>query len=516
MSTIGRRSVFIFVLCFCWATPAMSQMQMQMQMQLRLSYLGNWVKNSLPGYFHLSDNVVRALHRGDASQKLAYRILSELYDNDIVAGEVLTFNTTLAEQAHSSTNAAKTMSVIKNIFATYREGIRQKLRPPLPESVVYTFAHFEAEFNKMRMAPAFKELFKVEVVKTGNKLAVRFPNLVMSDLQEHDAELWHNVKSLTSYVVAKQLRFFASSARGDYLQPLDIFDKNGKQKSLQKVHIREASEDLNISPEKIYRLIHIPMTKIYTEYGVFPLHFFFRDAAMPEEGLMMKIKEKISSENLLSPFTDGDLAESLAKTEDISITAREVSDYRNKLGIASFAKRRKKVVIPIVRDMIAKEDAFTPLLDGDIADHLRTMGLFWSAKEVLLLRQKLAIPASRQRKNNAVRAAITLLVKLEDTSPLSNREIAQILAEMGYIVDERMIRRHLSAIAVPSYRERRSNSIENLIRQIVEAEEMTQPLSAREIVERLWEHNIFFSESYIHIYLRNLGIPTSSQRKKEH
>ena len=229
--------------------------------------------------------------------------------------------------------------------------------------------------------------------------------------------------------------------------------------------------------------------------------------------MIIKIKEKINSENPLLPLTDGDLANSLEKTEKISITAREVSNYRNKLGIASFAKRRKDVLIPIVRDMIAKEDAFTPLMDTDIAEHLRTIDVLWSAKEVQLLGQELAIPSSRQRKVNAGRSAITLLIERDDTSSLSNSEIAQILTEMGYISNERMIRRHLSAIAASTSRERRSNYIKDLIRQIVAAEEKTQPLSVREIVERLWEHNIFFSERYIQIYIKNLGIAPSSQRK---
>ena len=514
MNIMSLRAIFPFVLCFCSATPAMS-MYMLMQAQMQLSYLGGWGKKSLAGYFHLPDNVVSVLHRGDASQQLAYRILSELYDNDITADDVLALNTTSAEQTLSSENAANSRDTIKNVFATYREGIRQRLRPPLPESVVYTFAHLEAELNKIRSAPAFKKVFKVEVFNADGNLVVSYPDISIENMREDDAEVLRNTNSLTAYVVTRQLRFFESGARGDYLQPLDIFDnRNGKLKSLQKIHIREASEDLHISPEKIYRLIHTPLTQIYTEYGIFPLHFFFRDAVIPEEGLMIRIKEKINSENPLLPLTDVDLADSLEKTEEVHITAREVSNYRNKLGIESFAKRRKNVLIPIVRDMIAKEDAFAPLMDTDIAEHLRTMDLLWSAKEVRLLRQELAIPSSRQRKTNAVRDAITVLIERDDTSPLSNEEIAQILAERGHIVDERMIRRHISAIAVPSYRERRSNHIENLIWQIVEGEETIQPLSARVIVERLWEHNLFFSERYIQIYLKNLGIPNSSQRKE--
>ncbi len=255
-----------------------AQMQMQVPRQRQLSYLGGWGRNSLAGYFHLPDNVVAVLRRGDTSQRLAHRILSELYDSDITADDVLALT---AGQDLAGVNAAKRISVIRDVFSTYQSGIRKKLRPPLPESVVYTFAHLEAELNKIRMAPAFKKVFKVEVFNADGKLVVSYPDISIENMREADAKVLRNANSLTSYVVMKQLRFFESGARGDYLQPLDIFDKKGKLKSLRKLHIREASEDLHISPEKINRLIHAPITQIHTEYGIFPLHFFFRDAAIP-------------------------------------------------------------------------------------------------------------------------------------------------------------------------------------------------------------------------------------------
>ncbi len=436
MSIIVRRA--ILVSCLGAATVSMFR-QVPLQ-QLQLSYWGEGGKRGLAGYFHLPNSVVSAWCRGDAGQRLAHHMLSALYDNDITADDVLAFDMMLAKRAHLSVHAAGKVSVIETLLASYHEGLVQGLRPPLPESVVYTFAHLGAGF-KQRIAG----VLGAEVLTTGDKLAVNY----MSTEHPHDA------KKLTSYVVARQRRFFASGARRDYLQPLDIFDKKGRLKSLQALYIHEASADLHLPLENIYRLVHRAHMYIYTEYGIFPLHFFFRDVALPEEGLMMKIKKAIDSEPPLSPFTDGDVAGNLEKTAGLSLTAREIAGYRNKLGILSYTKRRKNAITTIVRNMIAAEDGLTPLLDTEIAEHLRRMGLLWSANEVRLLRQEIAIPPSRQRKNNAARQAIRALIEAEGTTTLSNQEIAQILATMGYIVDERMIRRHLNAMAVPSYRERR-------------------------------------------------------------
>lgn len=498
----------IFILCFCSTTPAISRISMSIGLQLRFTSL------TVPGYFHLPDSVVSALRSGDTSQRLAYRILSELHRNKIRAAEVLNFDTTLTKETLSDANAMKMRSAIKKIYESYRTGIKRGLRPPLPESVVYTFAHINQAMEKKIREDEFRNAFKVEVFKADNEWRVRYPSN-KGILEILGAEMLHNIGNLLHYVVARQLRFFENSARGDYLQPLNIFDKAGRLKSLQRLHVHEASKDLHLSPEKIYSFIDSRLIQIHTEWGIFPLHFFFRDVAAPDEGLLMKIKEKIDNENPLSPLTDRDLADSLAETEEINITARKAHDYRHKLGIASFADRRKKVVSNIVKDMIKTEDAFAPLSDIDIADHLRTMGLYWSAKEVLLLRQELAIPSSRQRKNYAVRDTIAVLIESEGLSPLSNREIVQILTEMmSYTVNERTIRRHLRAVAVPSYRERRNNLVEKLLRQIIAAEDPTQPLSAGEIAERLQEHEIFFSKDYIYIYLRRLGIAPTGQRKE--
>jgi RNA polymerase sigma-54 factor len=87
---------------------------------------------------------------------------------------------------------------------------------------------------------------------------------------------------------------------------------------------------------------------VQTEYGVFPLKYFFTSGLESDSGedvsnlmVKQKIKEIIASEDPQKPLNDDNIAELLQK-DGIHIARRTVAKYREQLGIP-IARLRKKI-----------------------------------------------------------------------------------------------------------------------------------------------------------------------------
>ena len=84
-----------------------------------------------------------------------------------------------------------------------------------------------------------------------------------------------------------------------------------------------------------------------TNYGIYPLKFFFSDGYTTEDGEEMSVreirkilKECIDSEDKKKPLTDDELAEIL-KEKGYPIARRTVAKYRTALNIPSSSKRKE-------------------------------------------------------------------------------------------------------------------------------------------------------------------------------
>ena len=85
---------------------------------------------------------------------------------------------------------------------------------------------------------------------------------------------------------------------------------------------------------------------VQTNYGVFPLKFFFSDSFMTEKGDELSIreikqilKECIEQEDKKSPYTDDDLANILT-AKGYPIARRTIAKYRQSLNIPTARLRR--------------------------------------------------------------------------------------------------------------------------------------------------------------------------------
>ena len=87
---------------------------------------------------------------------------------------------------------------------------------------------------------------------------------------------------------------------------------------------------------------------VQTNYGIYPLKFFFNDGYVTEDGeeksvreIRKILKECIDSEDKKKPYTDDELTEIL-KEKGYPIARRTVAKYRQQLNIPVARLRRKK------------------------------------------------------------------------------------------------------------------------------------------------------------------------------
>lgn len=189
--------------------------------------------------------------------------------------------------------------------------------------------HVSAEYNEMlenytkqtqRPTPQTREA--VRFVKGKIEAA----NWFIDALRQRNETLMHTMGAIVSY----QREFFL---QGDnvYLRPMvlkDIADRTGY----------DVSTISRVCSNKY----------VQTEYGVFPLKFFFSEAMTNSEGeeistreVKQKLREIVDAEDKSNPITDDELVETLHKN-GYSIARRTVAKYREQLGIP-VARLRKQI-----------------------------------------------------------------------------------------------------------------------------------------------------------------------------
>ncbi|MBO7316629.1 MAG: RNA polymerase sigma-54 factor, partial [Paludibacteraceae bacterium] len=148
----------------------------------------------------------------------------------------------------------------------------------------------------------------------------------IDSIKQRNATLISTMKAIVKY----QQQFFLSGNESD-LRPMilkDIADISGF----------DMSTISRVSNSKY----------VQTEFGVFPLKYFFSETMRTEDGaeisnkeIMRILQESIEEEDKQNPITDDKLKEKLHKKGYI-VARRTIAKYREKLGIP-IARLRKKI-----------------------------------------------------------------------------------------------------------------------------------------------------------------------------
>ena len=127
----------------------------------------------------------------------------------------------------------------------------------------------------------------------------------------------------------------------DFQRP---FFLEGDEMLLKPMILKDIAEKTKLDISTISRVSNSKY--VQTNYGVFPLKFFFSDSFMTEKGDELSIreikqilKECIEQEDKKSPYTDDDLANILT-AKGYPIARRTIAKYRQSLNIPTARLRR--------------------------------------------------------------------------------------------------------------------------------------------------------------------------------
>ncbi len=120
---------------------------------------------------------------------------------------------------------------------------------------------------------------------------------------------------------------------------------------IKPMKMKDLAEKLNLDESTVSRAIS--NKSISTEFGVFPLRFFFHSGIDSERGekissvyLKNRIKELIENEDKDNPFSDSEIVEILRR-EGVKIARRTVAKYREEIGILSAPMRKRINVLGV-------------------------------------------------------------------------------------------------------------------------------------------------------------------------
>lgn len=195
----------------------------------------------------------------------------------------------------------------------------------------------QGDVPALHIATEYSEMLR-QYTKTGGRPnartreAARFvkgkidaANWFIDALQQRNETLLHTMGTIVDY----QREFFL---QGDsvYLRPMvlkDIADKTGF----------DISTISRVCSNKY----------VQTEFGVFPLKFFFSESMMNTDGeavstreIKQKLKEEVDNEDKSAPITDDDLV-AILRQNGYTIARRTVAKYREQLGIPVARLRRQ-------------------------------------------------------------------------------------------------------------------------------------------------------------------------------
>ena len=123
---------------------------------------------------------------------------------------------------------------------------------------------------------------------------------------------------------------------GDY-RPATSFFLEGDESLLKPMILKDVAERTGLDISTISRVSNSKY--VQTNYGIYPLKYFFSDGYTTEDGEEMSVreirkilKECIEGEDKKKPLTDDELADIL-KEKGYPIARRTVAKYRQQLNI---------------------------------------------------------------------------------------------------------------------------------------------------------------------------------------
>ena len=122
------------------------------------------------------------------------------------------------------------------------------------------------------------------------------------------------------------------------------FFEEGDESLLRPMILKDVAERTGLDISTISRVSNSKY--VQTNYGIYPLKFFFSDSYTKEDGEEMSVreikkalKECVDSEDKKKPYTDDELTEMLA-AKGYPIARRTVAKYRQQLNIPVARLRR--------------------------------------------------------------------------------------------------------------------------------------------------------------------------------
>lgn len=116
--------------------------------------------------------------------------------------------------------------------------------------------------------------------------------------------------------------------------------------ALKPMVLRDVAEDIEMHESTVSRVT--TNKYVHTPRGLFELKFFFNSSItktdgedLASEAVKAKIRDIIASEDADSPLSDAKIADRLEEEANIDIARRTVAKYREKMGILSSTKRKK-------------------------------------------------------------------------------------------------------------------------------------------------------------------------------
>ena len=116
-------------------------------------------------------------------------------------------------------------------------------------------------------------------------------------------------------------------------------------RELKPLLLKDIANKLNISISTVSRTINGKY--LQTDFGMFELKYFFNRQASPNSDqsisqVQTQLQKLIKQEDANSPLSDQKLVTLLAK-QNINLSRRTVTKYRNKLGISNANQRKNSV-----------------------------------------------------------------------------------------------------------------------------------------------------------------------------
>ena len=122
------------------------------------------------------------------------------------------------------------------------------------------------------------------------------------------------------------------------------FFLEGDETLLKPMIMKDVAERAKLDVSTISRVSNSKY--VQTNYGIFPLRFFFNDSYTTDEGEELSVREIkhfleecVANENKEMPYTDDELADML-KEKGYPIARRTVAKYRQQLNIPTARLRR--------------------------------------------------------------------------------------------------------------------------------------------------------------------------------